>query len=225
MLERNKERIDEVREKTAEVLNDLMTSEKLLLQALEECDQESYDQAFIPHKKIGKRIEEIDSDIITVLSLYAPEAKDLREMVAFLKITSALKRIVNNLKNYIKNMDICNSRVDSEMRNVIIESFAINKCTIRSLAYTIEMVRETEDKDKIRELASRISVEASKTDDIYALVEKEVLQKMNSKHMIREEYFNFLKYIRKNLKVTDRLEDIAARLLFARLGGDFSDHL
>ncbi|MEA3418337.1 MAG: hypothetical protein U9Q90_02970 [Campylobacterota bacterium] len=225
MLHKNEERINKVREDAIEVLNDLLTSEKLLLQGLENCDQESYDQAFIPHKKIGKKIEAIDSNIITVLTLYTPEAKDLREMVAFLKITSALKRVVNNLKNYIKNMEICNPHAEEDVKMIIAESLAINRCTINSLEYTIEMVKETEDRDKLRELASKISVEASKTDDIYALVEKEILLKMNSKQMLKEEHFNLLKYIRKNLKVTDRLEDIAARLLFARVGGDFSGHL
>jgi len=225
MLHHNKEKINKVREDALVVLKDLLLSEKLLLKGLEKCDQESYDQAFTSQKGMTKKIEAIDSDIITVFALYTPEAKDLREMVAFLKITSALKRVANNLKHYIKNMEICNPHTPEDIRAVITESLAINRCTIKSLEYTIEMVKETEDRDRLRELASKISVEASKTDDIYALVEKEILLKMNSEHMLKEEYFNLLKYIRKNLKVTDRLEDIASRLLFARVGGDLSDHL
>ncbi len=34
-----------------------------------------------------------------------------------------------------------------------------------------------------------------------------------------EEYFNLLKYFRKNLKIIDRLETIAQRVIFARIGG------
>jgi phosphate transport system protein len=34
-----------------------------------------------------------------------------------------------------------------------------------------------------------------------------------------EEYFNLLKYIRKNLKIIDRLDSISQRVIFARMGG------
>jgi phosphate transport system protein len=34
-----------------------------------------------------------------------------------------------------------------------------------------------------------------------------------------EEYFNLLKYIRKNLKIIDRLDSMAQRVIFARMGG------
>jgi phosphate transport system protein len=83
----------------------------------------------------------------------------------------------------------------------------------------MEMIRETEDTDKIKELAARIDVEYSKTDDIYSMIEKDVLQMMHQNYKLNEEYINMLKYIRKNLKIVDRLEDISARLLFARIGG------
>ena len=81
------------------------------------------------------------------------------------------------------------------------------------------MVRETEDRDRLKELAAKIEVEASKTDDIYSMLEKEILQNMDKSHKMRDEYFNLLKYIRKNLKIIDRLEDIASKLMFARIGG------
>jgi len=81
------------------------------------------------------------------------------------------------------------------------------------------MVNEAEDRDRLREYASKISVEANKTDDIYSLMEKEILQSMNRDHQLKDEYVNLLKYIRKNLKIIDRLEDISSRLIFARIGG------
>jgi len=67
--------------------------------------------------------------------------------------------------------------------------------------------------------SAKIDVEYSKTDDIYALVEKDVLQVMHNNYVMNDENVNILKYIRKNLKIIDRLEDISARLMFARLGG------
>ncbi len=219
MLSKNEEKLQEVREKIVEILQDLTISQKLALRALEECDPKSFDEVKVPLKQINKKTEEIDNLVLVIFARYAPEASDLREMVAALKITSALQRIATNEKNYIKNMAVCNPETKKEIKRVINESLTINRCTINALEYTMEMVLETEDKDRIRELESKIEVEASKTDDVYSMIEKEVLQMMHKDHEISEEYMNLLKYIRKNLKIIDRLEDIASRIHFARIGG------
>ena len=219
MLNKNREKLQEVRDRTTEILNALLISQKLTYQALKDCDEKNYDQTRVPLKGIGKKLEEIDQLILVILARYAPEARDLREMVAFLKITYSLQRIAINEKNYIKNMKICNPQTDAEIKRIIDESLAINKCTIRALEYALEMVNEREDKDRLRELSGKIGVEASKTDDIYSMLEKDMLQNMNKEHVLKEEYVNLLKYIRKNLKIIDRLEDIASKLIFARIGG------
>ena len=219
MLHKNEEKLVEIRIRTVEILEDLTISQKLALQALETCDTKSFEQVKVPLKTINKNADDIDNLILTVCALYTPEAKDLREMVAFLKITSSLQRIATNEKNYMKNMSICNPQSDEEIKRVIKESLSINRCTIKALEYTIEMIGETEDMDKVRELAAKIDVEYSKTDDIYSMIEKDVLQMMHQNHQLNEEYINLLKYIRKNLKIVDRLEDIVSRLMFARIGG------
>lgn len=219
MLQANATRLKDIINKTAAVLNNLMKSQKLILEALEKCDENIYRDTKAPIKGVSEQINDIDQSIVTVCSLYSPEARDLREMVAFLKITSSLQRIVTNEKNYIKNMNICNAETNAQIRSIIVDSLAINSCTIKALEYSIDMINETEDRDKLKEYASKITVEANKTDDIYSLIEKDVLQKMNGDHLISDEYVNLLKYIRKNLKIIERLEDISSRLIFARIGG------
>jgi len=219
MLTKNEEKLAEVREKTAEILENLTISQKLALHALETCDEKSFEQVKVPLKTINSNVDEIDNLILTIFALYTPEASDLREMVAFLKITSALQRIATNEKNYMKNMEICNPDTDEEMKRIIKESLSINRCTIKALEYTIEMINETEDMDNVKDLAAKIAVEYSKTDDVYSMIEKDVLQMMHKDHKVNEEYINILKYIRKNLKIVDRLEDIVTRLMFARIGG------
>ena len=219
MLDKNAEKLVEVRARTVEILDDLTISQKLALQALEICDSKSFEQVKVPLKSINKKADDIDNLILTVCALYSPEAKDLREMIAFLKITSALQRIATNEKNYMKNMAICNPDSDEEIKRVIKESLAINRCTIKALEYTIEMISETEDKDRLKDLEAKIAVEYSKTDDIYSMIEKDLLQMMHQDHQLNDAYINLMKYIRKNLKIVDRLEDIASRLIFARIGG------
>ncbi|MBD3789694.1 MAG: hypothetical protein IE885_04920 [Campylobacterales bacterium] len=212
-------RIGEIREMTAGVLNDMIISQKIALQALEACDEKSFEQALIPLKSIDERVEEIDSLILSAFVRFSPEAKDLRELVAFLKITSALQRIATNEKNYMKNMKICNPKSDDGIKLIIKESLAINRCTIQAMTFTIEMIQEVNDKDRLKDLDSKIDVEFSKTDDIYSMIEKNVLQNMHGDHEVDDEQINILKYIRKNLKIIDRLQDIASKLIFARIGG------
>lgn len=219
MLSKNEQKLAEVRAKTADILGNLTISQKLALQALETCDRNSFEQVKVPLKEINQNVEEIDNLILTIFALYSPEAGDLREMVAFLKITSTLQRIATNEKNYMKNMEICSPETNEEIRRIIKESLSINRCTIKALKYTIEMINETEDRDKIQDLAAKVTVEYSKTDDVYTMIEKDVLQMMHQDHELNEEYINLLKYIRKNLKIVDRLEDIVSRLIFARIGG------
>lgn len=219
MLSKNEQRLAEVRNNTAEILEDLLISQRLALQLLEECDTKSFEQVKVPLKTINKKVDDVDNLILKIFALYSPEASDLREMVAFLKITSAIQRIAINEKNYIKNMEVCNAYVSDDVKKMIKDSLSINRCTIKALEYAVEMLLELEDKDRLQELASKIDVENSETDDIYTMIEKDALQIMHKEHEINEEILNLLKYIRKNSKIIDRLDDIASRLIFARIGG------
>lgn len=108
---------------------------------------------------------------------------------------------------------------DANIVQFIKDSLSINRCTINAFSKTIEMFETLNDNDKIKQLAIGIDVEYAKTDDIYALLEKSVVQKMGDADGLAEEYFNLLKYIRKNLKIVDRLDSIAQRIIFARMGG------
>ena len=108
---------------------------------------------------------------------------------------------------------------DANIIQFIKESLSINRCTINAFNKTLEMFKTFDDYEKIKQLAIEIDVEYAKTDDIYALLEKSVIQKMAEADGKAEEYFNLLKYIRKNLKIIDRLDSIAQRVIFARMGG------
>ena len=209
----------EVRDAVIEAMTDLSESNKLALQAIESGDVNGLEQARRPIKDIVERTENIDNDIVLIFAKYTPEARDLRELVSYLKVTSALNRIRANINNYIKNMHSLIVENDAEMNKVIKESLSINRCTLNAFNFALEMLQTFDDNDKVQDLATRIEVEYSKTDDIYSLIEKDIIQKMGSSHSVAEEYFNLLKYIRKNLKIIDRLESVSGRIIFARIGG------
>ncbi len=209
----------EVREAVVDTLQGLATANKAGLEALKAKDTNTLAQARKNLKEISKITEKIDNDIVLIFAKYSPEARDLREMVSYLKITSALNRIRANINNYLKNMQSMLLEDNTVIVELIENSLVINSCTVNAFEYALKMFQTFDDNEKIKNLASKIDVEYSKTDDIYTLLEKEVIQKICGADGLAEEYFNLLKYIRKNLKIIDRLDSMAQRVIFARMGG------
>ena len=208
-----------VRDSVLEVLKGLATANIAGLSALKAKDAQALEKARKNLKDISKTTEKIDNDIVLIFAKFTPEARDLREMVSYLKITSAMNRVRGNINNYLKNMQGMLLEDNATIIELIQSSLVINTCTVNAFEYTLTMFETFDDNDKIKNLASKIDVEYSKTDDIYTLLEKEVIQKICGADGLAEEYFNLLKYIRKNLKIIDRLDSIAQRIIFARMGG------
>ena len=208
-----------VRADVLSVLEGLAAANKEGLEALQATDAVKLEEARSRLKDISEETETIDNDIVLIFAKYTPEARDLRELVSYLKITSALNRIHANINNYLKNMQSMLQEKNEKMIQLIQDSLSINRCTVNAFDYTIEMLQTFDDNDQIKALAARIGVEYSKTDDIYTLLEKDVIQQIGSADGLTEEYFNLLKYIRKNLKIIDRLESVSHRVIFARMGG------
>ena len=219
MFTKYQEARHEVRNEVLEVVKLLAHANEVALQALENSDVNSLEEVRKSLKHIFKDTEKIDNEIVLIFARYTPEAKDLREMVSYLKITSTLNRIRTNINNYLKNMQSMLAEDDINIIVFIKESLSINRCTINAFNKTLEMFQTFDDNEKIKQLAIEIDVEYAKTDDIYTLLEKSVVQKMGEADGKAEEYFNLLKYIRKNLKIIDRLDSMTQRIIFARMGG------
>ena len=218
--------LTEYQEARREVRDAVLTATRILsevqsesLRAIETSDLTGLESLRKKLKRISKETEEIDNALVIIFVRYSPEARDLREMVSYLKITSDLNRIKASLNSYLKNMQSMLNEDDVAIIQFIKESLSINRCTMHAFEKTVEMFQTFDDHERIRNLATEIDVEYAKTDDIYALLEKSVIQKMHEADGKAEEYFNLLKYIRKNLKIIDRLDSVAQRIIFARMGG------
>lgn len=219
MLTQYQEARRDVRADVLGVVEKLSEVNAKALEAVNSSDVAMMEEIRKDLKSINKATEGIDNKLVVIFARYTPEAKDLREMVSYLKITSGFNRIKTSLNSYLKNMQGMLSDDDANIKQFIKESLSINRCTINAFDKTIEMFKTFNDNEKIKDLASEIDVEYAKTDDIYALLEKSIIQKMKEAEGNVEEYFNLLKYIRKNLKIIDRLDSIAQRIIFARMGG------
>jgi len=208
-----------VRDTVIDLVEELAKTNKQALEAMQNNSVEGLEKARQELKEMNSITEKIDNDIVLIFAKFTPGARDLREMVSYLKVTSALNRIRTYINNYIKNMQLVLLEDNQDMSEFISDSLRINKCTLNAFDYTLEMLRTFEDDDKIKKLSSKISVESAKTEDIYSILEKDMVQKMSDADGNPSNYFNLLKHFRKNLKIIDRLETIAQRVIFARMGG------
>ena len=208
-----------VRDTVIDLVENLQNANKMAVDAVKNWNAQELEEARKSIKDFKTITEKVDNDVVIIFAKYTPSARDLRELVSYFKITSALNRIQNNTNSYLKNMQTVIMEDNRDIREFVDDSLRINKCTLDAFEYTLEMLNTFEDDDKIKKLNSKITVEQSKTEDIYSLLEKEIVQKMSDADINVQEYFNLLKYFRKNLKIVDRLETIAQRVIFARMGG------
>lgn len=188
------------------------------LKALKEDNVSLFKDIDLSTKKLSNKSNEIDNLIVTTLALYSPEAKDLREMVSYLKITNELVRAGSNIKSFVK---IFKNAYSNDLNTNTILEFAIplQKSALLALKTTISMIDDT-NKNQIEEKFHKVMVEESKSDDLYSMVEKNILKLISKNLELSKEYFDILSSLRKLEKTADRATSIANLLLFAHIGGE-----
>ena len=81
-----------IKEEILKIGADVIDSLELSLNALTQKNIGDLKNVEITEKKLQIKSNEIDNMIVTTLALYSPEAKDLRQLVSYLKITNELVR-------------------------------------------------------------------------------------------------------------------------------------
>jgi len=218
MLKTYEEKRNLIKEEVLAIANSVVEAQALSLKALKDNDIASLKNIDLSVKKLSNKSNEIDNMIVTALALYSPEAKDLREMVSYLKITNELIRAGANTKGFIK---IFRKAFSDDLNTNSILEFAIPllKSSHLALQTTVNMIDETNTKH-IEEKYNRVVVEESKADDLYAMVEKNILKQISKNLELSKEYFDILSSLRKLERTADRASSIANLLLFAYVGGD-----
>jgi phosphate transport system protein len=216
MLANYKEKLSEIQQNIIDIGDGLVKANEIIVQAIEECDIKRFNEAKQYIKNISKKTNDIDNNIVTTLALHAPEAKDLRKMVSYLKITNELLRATTNTRSFIKGFtDIC-----KEVDINLIKEYAIpmQKSTVDALKYTIVMIN-IDCVDEIQECFNKVLISENKTDDLYEMIETHVVNESKDKKDF-EIYHNILWALRKSEKIADRAMSIASLLLYASIGGE-----
>ena len=218
MLKPYETKLANIKEEISKIGVDVIDSLELCLNSLTEKNIGDLKNVEITEKKLQIKSNEIDNMIVTTLALYSPEAKDLRQLVSYLKITNELVRTGSNAKDFAKKFR--KSYSDDLNTSIILEyTIPLLKSALLSLQTSSSIIDETNAKH-IEEKYHRVIVEESKTDDLYLMVEKNILKLITKNLDLSKEYFDILSALRRLEKIADRAVSIANLLQFAQVGGD-----
>jgi phosphate transport system protein len=218
MLKPYEIKLQSIKEEIQKIGADVIEALELSLKALKNNNINELKDIEITEKKLLIKSNEIDNIIVTTLALYSPEAKDLRQLVSFLKITNELVRTGANAKDFAKKFK---KSFSDDLNTSIILEYAVPllRSALLSLQTSISIIDETNTKH-IEEKYHRVIVEESKTDDLYLMVEKNILKLISKNLDLSKEYFDILSALRRLEKIADRAVSIANLLQFAQVGGD-----
>ena len=218
MLKPYETKLINVKSEIQQIALSVIDSLELCLKALNDRRIEDLSNVEITEKKVLAKSSEIDNIIVSTLALYSPEAKDLRRLVSFLKITNELVRTAANTKDFAKNFKKSYSN-DLDTAIILEYTIPLLKSALLSLKTSASIIDEHDEK-QIEEKYHKVVVEESKTDDLYLMIEKNILKLIAQKLDLSKEYFDILSSLRRLEKIADRAVSIAKLLQFAQIGGD-----
>ena len=218
MLKTYEEKKLRIQNNIKEIGTNVIEALSLTLEALEDEDTAKLKKLDLSIKQISNKSNEIDNLIVTTLALYSPEARDLRELVSYLKTTNELVRAGANTKAFAKIFRKAYSQ-DLDTKTILEYAIPLQKSAMNALETAMQMVDER-DENAIDEKFQKVIVEESKTDDLYSMIEKNILKMISKNLELSKDYFEILSSLRKLEKTADRAVSIANLLHFAEVGGD-----
>ncbi|MBT5933810.1 PhoU domain-containing protein [Sulfurimonas sp.] len=217
MLPNFKTNVDGIKEKLIKIGSGLLEANKLILSALNDCEEQKFIDARANIKNIASKTDEVDNAIIKVLALYTPEARDLRQVIAYLKITNELSRACSSTRSFIRGFtDVCN---DVDVATIKEYALPMQSSTVKAIQLTLNTL-SCEDEEEIQEIYNEILIEESKSDDLYEMVERNLYLQADDANSF-EKYHKMLKALRKSTKIASRAMSIANLLVYAKVGGNF----
>ncbi len=218
MLKPYQESIERIKNEIYEIGEIIVHANKVSLSALKENDLSMLKDINLSTKKVVYKSNEIDNLIVKTLALYSPEAKDLRGMVSYLKITNELARASTYSKIFAKTFRKAFSD-DLNQHTILEYAIPLIKSSNLALFTAVEMIKEKDEK-AVEEALNKVTVEDNKTDDLYSMVEKNIFKLITKNIELSKDYFDVLSSLRKLEKISGRAVSIANLIVFAKVGGE-----
>nr|WP_321266688.1 PhoU domain-containing protein [uncultured Sulfurimonas sp.] len=215
-------KIQDLREMMATLLTSIVDANTISLDAYKSSDDEKYKEVQNKLSNIALQGDIIDNEIIKTFALFGPEATELRSLVAYLKMTNEIVRIGEGIKKYTSRMrEHSSSMCNLEPLNATI--IQLHKSTVTALEYILECFKQLDDCN-IEDIFTKVMVEESKNDDLFSILEKEILTIIIDAKELSSEYVKVLGTLRKLERSCDRSVNIANLMMFASQGGEIRQY-
>jgi phosphate transport system protein len=215
MIKNYDEELKSVKKEIVSIANGLSKSNELILEAIKTCDKDMFNEAKTHIKNITSKTNDIDNSIIKLLALYAPEARDLRQVVAYLKITTELLRASTNTRSFIRGfMNVCK---DVDIKTINEYAIPLQFSTTKAINIMVSML-DIDCPDELQDCFNEVLIEENKTDDLYEILEKNILDNSKKSDSF-EKVHKILRAFRKSAKIADRTISIANLLVYIKVGG------
>lgn len=217
MLPRYENKINDIQGMITSLLGEIITSSQKSLDAYISHESDDFDLVKSELKIIDTQANAIDNEIIKTFALFGPEASELRMLVAYLKMTNELVRIGGGVKKYARRMkEHCESDCDLKpLDNTIVQ---LHKSSINALQYLLDCF-DNFNSCNMEDYYRKVMVEESKSDDLFSILEKEIMTLIIGEKELSIEYVKVLGTLRKLERSCDRSVNIANLMLFAKDGG------
>ena len=222
MLQKYEERLVDVKKMLVELGAEVMIASERALSGIESLDVSRFESTKIMLKNIETKANEIDNEIVVTLALFGPEARDLRKMIAYLKITNEVVKIAENVRSFAKRM-VTHLQGDTPMSSLHEYSMHLCRTSIKAVTLAISTI-DVADKEALEDIYRRVKVEESKTDDLYSILEKNVLSDIVQKIDQSADFIQILSTMRKLERMADRSVNIVQLMIFARVGGEMKTY-
>ncbi|MCH9814716.1 MAG: hypothetical protein K0U47_12330 [Epsilonproteobacteria bacterium] len=217
MLQNYKEIMDRSKSQVTVLAEDVYTAFERSCEAFANDDIEKATEAKKMMKDAHNQSNKIDNEIIKTLALFSPEAKDLRVLIAYLKITNELTRISDYIRGHAKHIKM---QISGEVDLTLLKNNAISfhESTKKSLRAAVDSIHST-DIERLEHIHRVVNVEESKCDDIFSILEKSLLEQICVLPEQASDFIRFLDSMRKLERISDRSVDIVKLSFYAQKGG------
>ena len=218
MLQKYEERLVEIKKMLLELGTEVTIASEKALSGMETLDVTRFESSKTMLKNVENQANAIDNEIVVTLALFGPEARDLRKMVAYLKITNEVVKIAENVRSFSKRM-VAHVQGDSLLAPLHEYATHLCKTSIKAVTLAISTI-DVADKETLEDVYRRVKVEESKTDDLYSILEKNVLTDIAKLIDQSADFIQILSTMRKLERMADRSVNIVQLMIFARVGGE-----
>ena len=220
MTKRYDKKIEDIREKISSLLQDITKASELSLEAFKDNSETKFKEVKSTLNRVKFRGDIIDNEVIKIFALYAPEAKELRFLVAFLKMTGEIVSVGEGIQKYAKRMrEHLESGCDIEFFKPSIT--LLHKSSVNALRYISECF-DKRDECNFDDTYRKVIIEESMNDDLFSVIEKEILNKIINEKEFSTQYVKILGTLRKLERSCDRSVTIANLMRYAQKGGEIS---